>query len=135
MLNSVLIHWRALCILNGSLLLSTALALGHHFFNQSLAGTTVSTANDLTIGTWAGVPSQKFNSAIGNTFASLFRTFLTITATTAYLQIMWRSLKAESTNLIVVDAISGIPANPLGFFNGGAWKKSAILLPLAITIW
>lgn len=135
MLDSIYVHWRVLCILYGTLLASTALAVAHHFYYQSLAGTSVSTANDLVIGTWAGVSSQKFNTAIGNTFASLFRTFLTITATTAYLQIVWKSLKTSSTKLSVVDAISGILASPVGFLNGGAWRKSAILLPLAIMIW
>lgn len=132
---SPLIHWRALCILYGSLLVSIAFAVVHHVYYQSLAGTPVSTANDLAIGTWAGVPSQKFNIALGNTFASLFRTSISIAVSTVYLQIVWRALKNESTKLIVVDAISGILANPLGFLNEGAWKKSAILLPLAVTIW
>ncbi|KAG9596387.1 hypothetical protein KCU77_g8066, partial [Aureobasidium melanogenum] len=135
MLDSIVIHWRVLCILYGSLLASTALAIAHHFYYQNLSGAPVSTANDFAIGSWAGVPSQKFNTAVGNTFASQFRTFLTITATTAYFQILWRALKTESTRLNVVDAISGILANPVGFLNAGAWKKSVILLTLAITIW
>ncbi|KAG9853152.1 alcohol oxidase, partial [Aureobasidium melanogenum] len=135
MLNSILLHWRALCILYGSLLASIAFAVGHHFHYQSLAGQPVSTANDLAIGTWAGVSSQKFNTAVGNTFASLFRTFLSITVTTAYCQIVWHALKSEATRLNIVDAISGILANPLGFLNLGAWRKSALLFPLAIMIW
>ncbi|KAI5194538.1 hypothetical protein E4T39_08616 [Aureobasidium subglaciale] len=135
MLNPIRIHWRVLCILYGSLLASIAFAVGHHLYYQSLADTPVSTANDLTFGTWTGVPSQKLNTAIGTTFASLFRTSLSITVTTAYLQIVWSVLKAGSTRLNVVDAISGILANPLGFFNRGAWKKSVVLLILATTIW
>ena len=93
----------------------------------------MSTANDLA--SWAGVPSQKFNTAVGNIFASLFRTFITVTVTTSYLQILWRSLKGEGTNLKVVDAISGVLTNNIGVFNRGACKKSAMLLLLAITIW
>ncbi|KEQ66144.1 uncharacterized protein M437DRAFT_72949 [Aureobasidium melanogenum CBS 110374] len=135
MLNSVLVHWRALCILYGSLLASTAFAVGHHFYYQSLAGQPVSTENELAIGSWAGVPSQKFNTAVGNTLASFFRTSLSITVTTAYCQIVWRALKASTTEVNIVDAISGILTNPLGFLNLGAWSKSALLFPLAIAIW
>ncbi|KAI5199164.1 hypothetical protein AUEXF2481DRAFT_31775 [Aureobasidium subglaciale EXF-2481] len=133
--NPIRLHWRVLCILYGSLLASIAFAVGHHLYYQSLADTPVSTANDLTFGTWTGVPSQKFNTAIGTTFASLFRTSLSITVTTAYFQIVWSVLKAGSTRLNVVDAISGILANPLAFFNGGAWKKSSLLIILAATTW
>ncbi|KAH0170274.1 hypothetical protein KCU67_g2704, partial [Aureobasidium melanogenum] len=135
MLDSILIHWRALCILYGSLFASTAFAVGHHLHNQKLNGTVVSTTNDFAIGTWAGVPSQKFNSAVGNTFASLFRTFVSITVTTAYCQIIWHALKARTTKLNVVDAISGILTNPVGFLNLGAWRKSALRFLLAIAIW
>ncbi|KAG9517638.1 hypothetical protein KCV07_g5995, partial [Aureobasidium melanogenum] len=135
MLKSILIHWRILCILYGSLLASIAFAVGHHLHNQKLNNTVVSTTNDLAIGTWTGVSSQKFNTAVGNTLASLFRTFLSITVTTAYCQIVWHALKARSTRLNIVDAISGILANPVGFLNLGAWKKSALLLPLATVIW
>ncbi|KAG9696323.1 hypothetical protein KCU95_g3523, partial [Aureobasidium melanogenum] len=135
MLDSILTHWRALCILYGSLLASIAFAVGHHLHNQKLNNTVVSTTNDLAIGTWTGVSSQNFNTAIGNTLASLFRTFLSITVTTAYCQIFWHALKARSTRLNIVDAISGILANPVGFLNLGAWRKSALLFPLAIAIW
>ncbi|KAI4734692.1 hypothetical protein E4T50_14767 [Aureobasidium sp. EXF-12298] len=135
MLDSILTHWRALCILYGSLLASIAFAVGHHLHNQKLNNTVVSTTNDLAIGTWTGVSSQNFNTAIGNTLASLFRTFLSITVTTAYCQIVWHALKARSTRLNIVDAISGILANPVGFLNLGAWRKSALLFPLAIAIW
>lgn len=135
MLASILLHWRALCILYGSLLASIAFAVGHHFYYHNLNNGIVSTENDLAIGTWAGMSSQNFNTAIGNTLASLFRTFLSITVTTAYCQIVWQALKARSTKLNIVDAISGILASPLGFLDFGAWRKSALLFPLAIAIW
>jgi hypothetical protein len=110
-------------------------AVGHHIHNQTLNGTLVSTTNDLAIGTWPGVSPQNFNTAIGNTFASLFRTSLSMTVTTAYCQIAWHALKARSTSLTIVDAISGILANTVGFLNLGAWRKSALLLSLATAIW
>jgi hypothetical protein len=135
MLGSILLHWRTLCIVFGSLLASISFAIGHHLFYQSLSDTPVSTANDFALGPWAGMPSQKFNFAVGNTFASLFRMSLSIAVTTAYLQMVWRVLKAESTGLDVADALSGILANPLGFLNRGAWRKSSLLLAFAGPIW
>ncbi|KAH0171297.1 hypothetical protein KCU67_g2249, partial [Aureobasidium melanogenum] len=135
MLDSILLHWRALCILYGSLLASIAFSVGHHLYYQSLNNQIVSIEIELAIGPWAGVQSQKFNTAVGTTLASFFRTFLSITVTTAYCQIVWHALKAETTKANVVDAISGILANPMGFLNLGAWRKSALLLPLAIAIW
>ncbi|KAI4854288.1 hypothetical protein E4T45_04020 [Aureobasidium sp. EXF-8846] len=135
MLGSILTHWRTLGIVFGSLCASTLFAIGHHLFYQSLADTPVSTANDFAIGPWAGMSSQKFNVAVGNTFASLFRMFLSIAVTTAYVQMVWKVLKAESTELDVVDALSGILANPLGFFSLGAWRRSFLLLAFAGPIW
>jgi hypothetical protein len=135
MLGSILIHWRTLCIVFGSLFASISFAVGHHLFYQSLAGAPVSTVNDFAIGPWAGMPSQKFNVAVGNTFASLFRMSLSIAVTTAYVQMVWKVLKAESTGLDVADALSGILANPLGFLNMGAWRKSSLLLAFAGPIW
>jgi hypothetical protein len=41
----------------------------------------------------------------------------------------------ESTGLDVADALSGILANPLGFLNRGAWRKSSLLLAFAGPIW
>ncbi|KAG9747558.1 hypothetical protein KCU73_g7317, partial [Aureobasidium melanogenum] len=135
MLGSIFIHWRTLCIVFGSLLVSVSFAIAHHLFYQGLAGIPVSAAHDLTIGPWAGMPSQKFNVAVGNTFASLFRMSLSLAVTTAYVQMVWNVLKDESTRLSVVDALNGILANPLNFLNLGAWKKSVTLLLLAILIW
>jgi hypothetical protein len=124
MLGSILTHWRTLCIVFGSLLASISLAIGHHLFYQSLADAP-----------WAGMPSQKFNVAVGNTFASLFRMSLSIAVTTAYVQMVWKVLKAESTGLNVADALSGILTNPLGFLNMGAWRRSSLLLAFAGPIW
>jgi hypothetical protein len=135
MLGSILTHWRTLGIVFGSLCASTSFAIGHHLFYQSLADTPVSTANDFAIGPWAGMSSQKFNVAVGNTFASLFRMSLSIAVTTAYVQMVWKVLKAERTELDVVDALSGILANPLGFFSLGAWRRSFLLLAFAGPIW
>ncbi|KAH0174302.1 hypothetical protein KCU67_g837, partial [Aureobasidium melanogenum] len=135
MLGSLLAHWRTLCIVFGSLLASISFAIGHHLFYQSLSDTPVSTAYDFAMGPWAGMSSQKFNVAVGNTFASLFRMSLSIAVTTAYTQMVWKVLKAESTRLNVVDALSGILANPLDFFNLGAWRKSSLLLAFAGPIW
>lgn len=132
---SILDHWGTLCILFGSLLASVLFAIGHHGYYQSLNRTSVSTENDFAFGKWGGVSSQKFNTAVGTTFASLFRTFLSVAVTTAYIQIVWHALQAQRTTLNVVDAISEVLTNPLGFFDRGAWKKSAISLALAITIW
>lgn len=135
MLGSILTHWRTLCIVLGSFIASIAFATGHHLFYQRLADTPVSTGNNLAIGPWAGMPSQKFNVAVGNTFATLFRMSISLSVTTAYVQMVWRVLKAESTRLKVVDELSGVLANPLGFFSMGAWRKSSLLLTCAGLIW
>ena len=132
---SLLLHSRALSILLGSFLASILFATGHHLYYHSLAGTPVSTDNALPFGPWAGVSSQKFNTAVGTTFAALFRTSLSVTVTTAYVQLIWRALKARSTRLSAVDALSGVLQNPLSLFNREAWKTSTLLLTLAYTIW
>jgi hypothetical protein len=135
MLHSIFIHWRTLCIVFGAFLASISFAIGHHLFYQGLAGTPASTANTFAIGPWTGMSPQKFNVAVGNTFASLFRTSLSITVTTAYVQMLWNILKGQSTRLNVVDALSGVLANPLSFLNLGAWKRSTLLFGIAGLVW
>jgi hypothetical protein len=115
MLGSICTHWRTLCIVFGSLLASILFAIWHHLFCQHPADSPASTANELGIGLWAGMPSQKFNVANGNTFASLFRMSVSIAVKTAYAQMVRRVLTAESTELDVVDGLIGILTNPPGF--------------------
>jgi hypothetical protein len=128
-------HWRTLATLILSILFSSFCAIGHHAFYQNLAGDQVSTKNALKLGGWNGLSSQKFNTAIGNSFALLFRSFLSVTVATAYTQMIWRSLKTGKTGLAVVDALSSALRNPLSFFCAGAWKGSGTLLTLALIIW
>lgn len=135
MFQSILRHWRALSILLGSLFASVLFATGHHIYYRSLAGTPVSTTNALAVGGWAGVSSQKLNTAVGTTFAALFRTALSVAVTTAFVQLIWKAVKAKGTKLSVVDALSGVLQNPLSFSNLEAWRGSTLLFGLALTIW
>lgn len=135
MVQPILRHWRALSILLGSLVASILFAIGHHLYYHNLAGTPVSTANALAIGGWEGVSSQKLNTAVGTTFAALFRTSLSVAVTTAFAQLVWQALKAKGTKLNIVDSLSGVLQNPLSFLNWEAWKGSMLLFGLAIAIW
>jgi len=64
----------------------------------------VTTDHTLAFGGWSGVSSQKFHTSVGTAFASLVRTFLVIVVGIAYVQILWRTLKARTSKVAVVDA-------------------------------
>ena len=99
----------------GSLVAAVFLALGHHLFYASLAGTNAPTGSYRIAG--SVIPKQRFNTAVGTAFAFLVKAALTVTIGIAYTQVYCRSAKTarKGQRLSTMDATYSVMTNIFEF--------------------
>lgn len=127
------IHWKAYTKILAAFTAGTLLAFGHHLFNQNLAGTPVITEDHLRV--IHGVSRQEFNSAINTTFAFLVKTCLILAVSTAYTQVIWKTIRNQKTTLSVIDSLFSILDDVFILRKISLWWKYLLLIFLAIISW
>lgn len=118
------IHWRAPTLILGLLALGIALALGHHFYYQSLSGTVVSSDT-----------RQEWALRFGTAFAFLTQSSLVASAGVAYTQRVWVTVKKKAFPLRTLDNVFSLQNALWSFFSWEVLTKAKALYVLGICIW
>jgi len=108
-----------------SLVAGIAFALGHHYFYQALKGHVVSNT----------VFDQQINIAIGNAFAFLVRISLITSVGTAYVQLLWHTLRGQRLSIMEIDSLFSLLYSALDFFNFKAIRGHYLLVILGFVAW
>lgn len=107
-----------------NLILGIAFAVGHHLFYASLNGEIV------------GSPSQQeWYLRIGTGLSFLVRALLSASIGSAYIQLLWYSVKSTATSLKGVDALLGVLHNVWDLAVWELWRTRPILTTVALAIW
>lgn len=120
-----MLHWRVPTTIVGSFLADLALALGHHFFYESLAGQPISDDEYY----------QLLNKGIGTALAYLVRAALVISIGSTYWQIFWDALHRTTLRVSTVDSLAGILGAIHEFFDFSIFTASPLLVALAVVSW
>jgi hypothetical protein len=132
------IHWVSPTTMAASFALGVLLAIGHHLFYKSLAGTTASTTTFEAFGV-LDVSPQQFNVAIGTAFALLSKTGFLIAVTIAYVQGFWSVVTSyrnrKRMTLVQLDNMFEVLDDITAFLHFGIWFKHPLLLFMALIAW
>ena len=126
-------HWRAPVVMLLSLLIGTALAIGHHAFYASLAGTAVSSDPIKVVG-WT-TTQQQINIAVGTAFAFVVKASLILACSTAYMQLLFGAINRKSFRLEVLDNWFGGLNDFWSFLCMGTYWRYPLLTLAALTCW
>lgn len=118
------IHWLMPTLMGGGLILGVVFAVVHHVFYQSLDKQIV-----------AGQDQQEWNIRIGTGLAFLVKVLLTASASMAYTQLLWHTLKLNAISLDGLDAFFGVVGNAWGFSNWELWRRGPALALIALIVW
>ncbi|UKZ96609.1 uncharacterized protein TrAFT101_011387 [Trichoderma asperellum] len=118
------ISWVVPGLMVGNTICGILMAVGHHLFYMSLDKQTVGTQIQ-----------QEWNARIGTGMAFCVKMFLTAAAGFAYVQVLWRTLKAREVKLGGIDAMFDVVNNPFSFLSWELWKKGFELVVLAGILW
>jgi hypothetical protein len=119
----------------GSFLAGLILVVGHHLFYAHLAGTNAPAGSYRIAG--SDVPKQRFNTAVGTTFAFLVKAALAIAVWIAYVQLFWRSVRTsiKGERLSTLDAMFSVPQDFTSFVRARVWFRYPALFLLAVIAW
>lgn len=126
-------HWRAPVLMVASLLVGAALAIGHHAFYASLAGTAVSSDPIKVVG-WT-TTQQQINIAIGTAFAFVVKASLILACSTAYMQLLFQAINRKSFKLSTLDNWFGGLNNIWSFGCLTSYWRYPLLSLVALTCW
>lgn len=115
----------------GGLAGGVLLALGHHLFYHSLQGKPVE--SNVTL--FHRFSKQETDTILGTLFAFLVKAFLALAVSTAYTQLVWKTVKKREMTLASLDTMFSILGNVLAFLKVSVWWKYPFLLLLALTVW
>jgi len=108
----------------GLFVVGIVLALGHHFYYQSLDGTVVSSDT-----------RQEWALRVGTAFAFLTHSSLVASAGTAYAQRLWVTVKGKQFRLEALDNIFSLQSSPFSFFSWEVLSRAKVLCLLGLCIW
>ncbi|KAK3624615.1 hypothetical protein LTR56_014377 [Elasticomyces elasticus] len=109
----------------GALVAAVALALGHHFFYQSLHNQPVPTAEY----------EQFVNTNVGTIFAFLFKAALGVAISAAYTQVLWKTLIGQRLEVGAVDSLSSNLSSLIDLFSWPLVVRHPGLILLATVYW
>ncbi|KAK5702699.1 hypothetical protein LTR97_003645 [Elasticomyces elasticus] len=109
----------------GALVAAIALALGHHFFYQSLQNQPVPTEEY----------RQFINTNVGTVFAFLFKAALGIAISAAYTQVLWKTLIGQRLEVGAVDSLSSNLSSLIDLFSWPLVVRHPGLILLATVYW
>lgn len=111
-------------LLTGSLVLGTAAAVGHHFYNSFLDGQIVESQSQ-----------QEWYIRIGTGLAYLSRTLLSASVGFTYTQLLWRTLRSRPITVDGVDALFSLVGNIWNFHVWEIWRVGPVLIIVAMVTW
>src|SRR5271170_729116 len=118
---STVTYMTMLCLL----FLGLLTAVGHHLFYLSLEDREIEEA----------AVTQNWVIRIGNTFAYLFKTWLSSAVALAYAQGFWYFVRRRSFEIGLLDRLFGVLYNPLSFLSKDLFQKTFLLCGLAAVAW
>lgn len=129
------IHWLAPATIVSSFTAGVLLALGHHLFYASLAGSEVPTGLYKFASTT--VSKQQLNLAVETAFAFLVTSSLGICVGTSYVQLFWRAIRnsRKGEALKVLDTMHDALDNLPHLFKVQVWWQFPLLFLLASISW
>ena len=116
------------------LVLGIALAAGHHFFYAALHNRPIPT-DDISNVFKFRFSRQQYNIAVGNTFAFLVKSCLSVSVGFAYLQLFWQSILRRHHTVSAIDTLFSILSDLTAFASIQVWWRHPVLLLLALTVW
>lgn len=129
------VHWVAPAIILASLISGIVIAVGHHLFFQSLHGKRAPTNGYMVWGT--EVSRQEMNTAIGTAFAFLVKVALVSAVSTAYIQLIWRTLVHSSKAATIghLDVLFSGISNIISLFTLTTWWRYPLLFITVLVAW
>jgi hypothetical protein len=118
------IHWQQPVLMIVFALCGTVLAIGHHFYYNSLDGNIVSTAE-----------RQQWAIRFGTVFAFVTISFFKVAVTTASTQATWAILRHRSISIKGIDKMFSITSDPISIWSSELVKQAKVLVMLAIIRW
>lgn len=118
------IHWRAPALMIGLFVVGIVMAVGHHFYYQSLDGAIVSSDT-----------RQEWALRVGTAFAFLTHASLVASAGTAYAQRLWVTVKRKQFRVGALDHIFSLQSNPFSFLSWEVLSRAKLLCLLGVCIW
>ncbi|KAI5367422.1 hypothetical protein Slin14017_G024580 [Septoria linicola] len=116
-----------------SLLVGVALAIGHHAFYASLAGTAVSSDPIKVVG-WT-TTQQQVNVAVGTAFAFVVKASLILACSTAYMQLLFGAINRQSFKLSQLDNWFGGLSDFWSLMCVSTYWRYPLLTLVALTCW
>jgi hypothetical protein len=124
------INWKAPIKMVGLLIIGVGVALGHHFYYQSLSGKHVTT-RDLN---W-NLQSQQWQLRYGTAFAFFAKTCLAASISVAYQQHIWITMKRKSISISGINATFGAINDLFSFLNPSFLLNVKVGALLAALTW
>lgn len=127
------IHWLVPAKMLALLVAGIALAIGHHCYYHSLAGTEVlSSANQAS--TW-DTNRQEWKIRFGTAFAFLAKTCLASSIAIAYTQHIWASCRKKAFSISGLDALFSATSDVFAFASLDLTVRAKIDAVLAAFVW
>ena len=127
------IHWLVPAKMLALFATGIALAIGHHCYYHSLAGTEVlSTANQAS--TW-DTNRQEWKIRFGTAFAFLAKTCLASSVAIAYTQHIWASCRRKAYSISGLDALFSATSDVFAFASLDLAVRAKIGAVLAAFVW
>jgi hypothetical protein len=127
---STLSRWKAPALMISSFIIGVLLALGHHLYYASLAGSIVRDSNGSN---WA-LYSQEWILRFGLGVAFLVKAFATAVGL-GYTQYVWDAVKQNSVTIGGLNAFFSAIEDPWAFRRLETWIKSPLGMMIALTAW
>jgi hypothetical protein len=127
------IHWQAPAKMLSLFVAGVALAIGHHCYYRSLAGTKVIPTASLT-SAW-DTDRQEWKIRFGTAFAFLAKACLTTAIAIAYTQHIWASCKRKAYSISGLDALFSATSNVFAFISLELTMRAKVGALLAALVW
>jgi hypothetical protein len=129
------IHWVTPVIMTSAFFAAVMLALGHHLFYASLAGSEAPTGAYSIVG--ADIPRQQLKTGVGTALAFLVKSFLSTTVSVASIQAFWRAActSRKGPTIASLDSTYSLLTNFLGLFDRSVWVGFPFPRFLAFIAW
>lgn len=130
------IYWFAPTSMVTGLSAGILLALGHHLFYASLAGTHVTEDSQHSVLGFE-ISSQQWNTAVGMAFAFIVKACLLFAVAVGYAQVFWQAIRhSQKVNTLGdIDAMFSSPSNLLAFGRWAIWWRHPWLLLIVLIGW
>jgi hypothetical protein len=127
------IYWLAPAKMLSLFIAGIALAVGHHCYYRSLAGTKVM-PTDIAASAW-DIDRQEWKIRFGTAFAFLAKTCLATSIAIAYTQHIWATCREKAYSISGLDAMFNATSDVLAFASADLTLRSKVAALLAALVW